>query len=416
MTDIQNPKGTKDIDVEEKIQVNRIIKIITEVFEKYGFNPLQTTTLEKYETLAAKYAGGSEILKETFKLKDQGKRNLGLRYDLTVPLARYIAMNPNLKMPFKRYEIGQIFRDGPIKTGRYREFTQLDADTVGSSNMLADAEILAMTSEVFSRLNLKFIIRLNNRKVLDSILEYYNIPKEKREDMILSIDKLDKIEVSGVKKELTEKGFKKVDNLLNLIFTNDLNDVKKVIKDKNGIEELNQLVKYCKLLNVKNLEIDISLARGLAYYTGTIFEVYLKNSEIKSSVAAGGRYDKMIGSFIGRDVPAVGISFGIDVIKDASKQNKEKNVAEFYLIPINTLEKSFGILTKLRQANLKCDIDLNDRGISKNLEYASKYEIPYVVLIGKDELKQNKVKLRDMKTGKEKLLAVNELILKFKKF
>ena len=416
MTDIQNPKGTKDIDVEEKIQVNRIIKIITEVFEKYGFNPLQTTTLEKYETLAAKYAGGSEILKETFKLKDQGKRNLGLRYDLTVPLARYIAMNPNLKMPFKRYEIGQIFRDGPIKTGRYREFTQLDADTVGSSNMLADAEILAMTSEVFSRLNLKFIIRLNNRKVLDSILDYYNIPKEKREDMILSIDKLDKIEVSGVKKELTEKGFKKVDNLLNLIFTNDLNDVKKVIKDKNGIEELNQLIKYCKLLNVKNLKIDISLARGLAYYTGTIFEVYLKNSEIKSSVAAGGRYDKMIGSFIGRDVPAVGISFGIDVIKDASKQNKEKNVAEFYLIPINTLEKSFGILTKLRQANLKCDIDLNDRGISKNLEYASKYEIPYVVLIGKDELKQNKVKLRDMKTGKEKLLAVNELILKFKKF
>ncbi|AJF62943.1 MAG: Histidine-tRNA ligase [archaeon GW2011_AR20] len=416
MTDMQNPKGTKDINVEEKIQANRIIKIITEVFEKYGFNPLQTTTLEKYETLAAKYAGGSEILKETFKLRDQGKRNLGLRYDLSVPLARYIAMNPNLKIPFKRYEIGQVFRDGPIKTGRYREFTQLDADTVGSSNMLADAELLAMTSEVFSRLNLKFIIRLNNRKILDSILEYYDIPKEKREIMILSIDKLDKIEVSGVKKELTEKGFKKVDNLLNLIFTNDLNDVKKVIKNKEGIDELNQVIKYCKLLNVKNLKVDISLARGLAYYTGTIFEVYLRNSEIKSSVAAGGRYDKMIGSFIGRDVPAVGISFGIDVVKDALKQNKEKSVAEFYLIPINTLEKSLMILTKLRQNNLKCDIDLNDKGISKNLEYASKYEIPYVVLIGNNELKQNKVKLRDMKTGKEKLFTVNELILKFKKF
>jgi len=234
--------------------------------------------------------------------------------------------------------------------------------------------------------------------------------------MILSIDKLDKIEVSGVKKELTEKGFKKVDNLLNLIFTNDLNDVKKVIKNKEGIDELNQVIKYCKLLNVKNLKVDISLARGLAYYTGTIFEVYLRNSEIKSSVAAGGRYDKMIGSFIGRDVPAVGISFGIDVVKDALKQNKEKSVAEFYLIPINTLEKSLMILTKLRQNNLKCDIDLNDKGISKNLEYASKYEIPYVVLIGNNELKQNKVKLRDMKTGKEKLFTVNELILKFKKF
>lgn len=414
---IQNPKGTNDMNIEEKIQVNRIIKIITEVFEKYGFNPLQTTILEKYETLAAKYAGGSEILKETFKLKDQGKRNLGLRYDLTVPLARYIAMNPNLKMPFKRYELGQIFRDGPIKTGRYREFTQLDVDTVGSKSMLADAEMLAITSEAFSRLNLKFIIRVNNRKILDAILESFKIPPEKRETMILSIDKLDKIEVSGVKKELQEKGFKNIDNLLNLIFTNDLNDIKKVIKNQEGINELNELLKYAKLLNIKNLQVDASLARGLAYYTGTIFEVYLKNSEIKSSIAAGGRYDKMIGNFIGnKEIPAVGISFGINVIKDAVKENKNKSITEFYLIPINTLEKSLGILVKLRQNNLKCDIDLNNRNITKNLEYASKYEIPYTIIIGKEELKQNKVKLRDMKTGKEKLLTINELILRFKKF
>lgn len=414
---IQNPKGTRDVNIEEKTQVNRIIKIITEVFEKYGFNPLQTTILEKYETLAAKYAGGSEILKETFKLKDQGKRNLGLRYDLTVPLARYITMNPNLKMPFKRYELGEVFRDGPIKTGRYREFTQLDVDTVGSNSMLADAEILAIVSEAFSRLNLKFIIRVNNRKILDAILESFKIPSEKRETMILSIDKLDKIEVSGVKKELQEKGFKNIDNLLNLIFTNDLNDIKKVIKNQEGINELNELLKYAKLLNVKNLQVDASLARGLAYYTGTIFEVYLKNSEIKSSIAAGGRYDKMIGNFIGnKEIPAVGISFGINVIKDAVKENKNKSITEFYLIPINTLEKSLGILVKLRQNNLKCDIDLNNRNITKNLEYASKYEIPYTIIIGKEELKQNKVKLRDMKAGKEKLLTINELILRFKKF
>ncbi|MEK6862616.1 MAG: ATP phosphoribosyltransferase regulatory subunit, partial [Nanoarchaeota archaeon] len=331
--------------------------------------------------------------------------------------ARYIAMNPNLKMPFKRYELGQIFRDGPIKTGRYREFTQLDADTVGSNSMLADAEILAIASEAFSRLNLKFIIRVNNRKILDAILESFKIPPEKRETMILSIDKLDKIEVSGVKKELREKGFKNIDNLLNLIFTNDLNDVKKKIKDDSGIKEINELLKYSKLLNVKNLQVDISLARGLAYYTGTIFEVYLKNSEIKSSIAAGGRYNKMIGNFIGnKEIPAVGISFGINVIKDAVKENKNKSITEFYLIPINTLEKSLGILTKLRQNNLKCDIDLNNRGITKNLEYASKYEIPYVIIIGKDELKQNKIRLRDMKTGKEKLVTINELILRFKKF
>jgi histidyl-tRNA synthetase len=414
---IQNPKGTRDVNVEEKIQVNRIIKIITEVFEKYGFNPLQTTTLEKYEILASKYSGGDEILKETFKLKDQGKRDLGLRYDLTVPLARYIAMNPNLKMPFKRYEVGQVFRDGPTKTARYREFTQLDVDTVGSNNMLADTEMLAIASEVFSRLNLKFIIRINNRKILDSILESFDIPKDKRETIMLSIDKLDKIEISGVKKELQEKGFKNLDKLLNLIFTNDLKDIKKKIKNQEGIKELNEVLKYAKSLNVKNLQVDISLARGLSYYTGTIFEVYLKNSDIKSSIAAGGRYDKMIGNFIGgKEIPAVGISFGINVIKEAIKETKDKSVTQFYLIPISTLEKSLAILTKLRQNNLRCDIDLNNKGISKNLEYASKYEIPYAIIVGKDELKQNKVKLRDLKTGKEKLLNVTDLILKFKKF
>ncbi len=416
MIELQNAKGTRDIDIGEKIQINRIAKIITEVFEKYGFNPLQTPILERYETLAAKYAGGSEILKETFRLNDQGNRDLALRYDLTVPLARYVAMNPNLKMPFKRYEIGEVFRDGPLKLGRYREFAQCDCDTIGSPCMLADAECLAIASEVFSRLKLKFIIRINNRKILDAILEEFNIPQDKRETAILSIDKLNKIEISGVKKELSEKGIKNADRLLNVIFTNDLKDIKKLIKNQEGINELNEVVKYARLLNVKNLQIDVSLARGMAYYTGTIFEVYLKNSEIKSSVAGGGRYDKMIENFIGKDIPAVGISFGINVIKEALKNKMEKNVAQFYLIPINTLERSLSILTKLRQNNLKCDVDLNNKGISKNLEYASKYEIPYVILIGKDEIKQNKIRLRDMKTGKEKLLAVNELILKFKKF
>lgn len=417
MTEIQTAKGVKDIEVEEKIQVNRIIKIITEVFEKYGFNPLQTPILERYETLAAKYAGGSEILKETFKLNDQGSRDLALRYDLTVPLARYVAMNPNLKMPFKRYEIGEVFRDGPVKLGRYRQFTQCDVDTVGSSSMLADAECLAIASEVFSKLNLKFIIRVNNRKILDSILDYYKIPENKRETVILSIDKLDKIEVSGVKKELREKGFKNIDNLLNLIFTNDLNDIKKLIDNKEGINEINDVLKYCKLLNVKNVKFDASLARGLSYYTGTIFEVYLVNSNIASSIAAGGRYDNMIGNFIGnRKIPAVGISFGINVIKDAIKNENTKNVAEFYLIPINALDESLKILQKLRENNLKCDIDLNSRGISKNLEYVNSLSIPYSIFIGKEELKQNKIKLRDMKTGKEKLLSVTELILKFKKF
>ena len=216
---------------------------------------------------------------------------------------------------------------------------------------------------------------------------------------------------------MQEKGFKNIDKLLNLIFTNDLKDVKKVIKNNEGMNEVNEVLKYCRLLNAKNVKLDLSLARGLAYYTSTVFEVYLKNSEIKSSVAAGGRYDNMIGNFIGnRKIPAVGISFGLDVIKDALKENNVKNVAQFYLIPINTLNNSLKILQKLRNSNLKCDIDLNSRGVSKNLEYANSLSIPYVIIIGKEELSKNKIKLRDMKTGKEKLLTATELILKFKKF
>src|SRR3989338_2237258 len=176
MIELQNPKGTRDINVDEKIQINRIIKIITEIFEKYGFNPLQTTILEKYETLSAKYAGGAEILKETFKLNDQGKRDLALRYDLTVPFARVIAMNPTLKMPFKRYQIGDVFRDGPLKAGRYRQFVQCDVDVVGVKSMKADAELLLLARSFFDALGLPYTLKVNNRKILDSFMDGAQIP------------------------------------------------------------------------------------------------------------------------------------------------------------------------------------------------------------------------------------------------
>ena len=200
--DLQLPKGTRDFAPEEKIVRDKVVNTLKESFELYGFAPLETPVFEKFDVLSSKYTGGAEILKETFKLKDQGGRDLGLRYDLTVPLARYVAMNPNLKMPFKRYEIGRVFRDGPVSKDRIREFTQCDVDTIGSESMLADAEMLAIASEIFSKLNLKFIIRVNNRKILDAILENFNIQKEKRETVILSIDKLDKIGNEEVRKEL----------------------------------------------------------------------------------------------------------------------------------------------------------------------------------------------------------------------
>jgi len=182
---LQLPKGTRDLKPEEMIARNKVIGILREIFEVYGFSPLETPVLEKYEILAAKYAGGSEILKETFRLKDQGKRDLGLRYDLTVPLSRFIGMNPNTKMPFKRYQIGEVFRDGPVESARYRQFTQCDVDIVGCREMTADAEIIALISRAFEKLGLDCVIKINSRKLLNDILNYCKVPKNKIEELLL---------------------------------------------------------------------------------------------------------------------------------------------------------------------------------------------------------------------------------------
>src|SRR3990167_5988414 len=201
---LQRAKGTRDFLPEQKIVRQYIIDTLREVFELYGYSPLETPVLERYETLSSKYAGGSEILKEVFKLKDQGNRELALRYDLTVPFSRVIAMNPQLKMPFKRYQTGPVFRDGPISTGRVREFWQCDVDIVGIKKMTADAEILSLADMAYKRLGLKVKIKINNRKILNSILKEADIT-ENQEDIILIIDKLYKIGVKGVKEELKSK-------------------------------------------------------------------------------------------------------------------------------------------------------------------------------------------------------------------
>ena len=411
---LKNAKGTKDIPPEEKIIKQKIVDTLKTVFELYGFNPLETPLLERYETISAKYAGGAEILKETFKLKDQGKRDLALRYDLTVPFARFVGMNPNLKMPFKRYQIGRVFRDGPIKLGRYREFWQCDVDVVGTKSMKADAECLMIAKEAFKRLNLNVIIKVNNRKILDSMLEYSGVKKAKRIDAILSVDKLAKFGEETVKEELENKGIEKesINKLLKLISVKGTNQEKvkalEILENKEGLEEIKEVLSY-----IKDVEFDPSLARGLAYYTGTIFEIFLKDSKIKSAITAGGRYDNMIKGFLEteKEYPAVGISFGLDVIKEAmKKESEQKTVTKVYIIPIGTFKQSLKIAEKLRNNNIKTDIDLSDRGPSKNMKYANALNIPFVLFIGEEELKSNKFKLRDMKTGKEKVLNTEELI------
>ncbi len=421
---LQIPKGTRDFSPEEKILRDKIVDTLKEVFELYGYAPLDTPILERFDVLASKYAGGAEILKETFKLKDQGNRELGLRYDLTVPLARYVGMNPTIKMPFKRYQIGEVFRDGPVASGRYRQFLQCDVDVVGSSSIATDAEIIALIYVAFCKFDMEVSIKVNNRKLLNDILNYCGIDKSKQENIILSIDKLEKLGINVVKNELKEQKIddKKINIILDIINIKGNNQqkisqLKNLLKNSEGLKEIEDLLSYLKNLNFEG-DFDVSLARGLAYYTGTVIETFLKNSNVKSSVCAGGRYDNMIGAFLEKgNYPAVGVSFGVDRIYDElveKQKSKQKTTTQVYIIPIKTLNESMKIAQQLRDADINTDIDLMDRGPSKNLEYANSLGIPYVVFVGKKELQENKVKLRDMKSGKEELLSINDVIKKLK--
>ncbi|MBI2580311.1 histidine--tRNA ligase [Candidatus Woesearchaeota archaeon] len=383
---LERARGTRDFAAEDALLRQQIVATLRQVFELYGYNPLETPILERFETLASKYAGGDEILKETFKLKDQGGRELGLRYDLTVPMCRFIATNPNLKMPFKRYQIGEVFRDGPLKIGRYREFAQCDVDIVGVKSMAADAEMVEVALDVFKKLNLTVEIEINSIKILNVAMELMQIPKEKRVDFILTLDKLKKIGIKGVIEELKQKNLMnysvEIPGFLNTLLLGKLDEMEAYLKtiadrrkkllnldeDLNGFSDIRAILTS---VNSQTVKFNGALARGLAYYTGTVFEVFLKKSEITSAVAAGGRYDKMIGSFVGsgREYPAVGISFGLDVIEDALgivQKERKKTTTQAYVIPVKTVAEAQKIASQLRKNGINTDIDLNGRDVKKN--------------------------------------------------
>ena len=417
---LQNAKGVRDISPEEMILRQNITGKLKKVFEKYGYNPLETPIVERYDVLSVKYGAGdeSEAAKEIFQFKDQGKRNLGLRFELTLSMCRYIAMNPNTKMPFKRYEIGRVYRDGPIKLGRTREFYQCDVDIVGTNEVIADAEIIKLVIDVFKELGLDAYIEVNNRKLLNGILEYADVKKEKRMPTIIILDKLKKIGVKGVNEELKQLGVKESSlKKINKIFKakENLTQLRKLIKNNEGVDELEELFSYFSKKELENVIFNISLARGLSYYTGIVFEGFLRKSEVTSSICGGGRYDDLIGLLLQskEKIPATGISFGLVPIMEAMKLTKiktKKTVTNVFVIPIgNTKNKALQITQDLRKANINVDIDLIGRGISKNLNYANIMKIPYVIFVGEKELKQKKVKLRDMKSGKEKMLAVQQV-------
>ncbi len=414
-------RGCRDFMPKQAIARSRVTRTLRQAFEKYGYSPVETPALENFETLSNKFAGGEEILKETYRLKDQGNRDLGLRYDLTVPFCRLIASNPHLSLPFKRYQIQQVWRDGPIKAGRYREFTQCDVDVVGVQSTKAEAELIRLAQDAFESLDFPAKMKANNRKALNALLEKAGVPKEKEVAAILSIDKLEKIGFNGVLEELVkERGLEEgvaraaLESLQE--FGGKTNEeklalLKEKLGDCEGVTELEELFADCEAFGVEDfVELSPELARGLNYYTSTVFEAFAVGSKITSSLAAGGRYDSLVGAFAGREkIPAAGISFGLDVITAAKDFEGSSSTAKCFVVPVKGFfAEAAGIADALRGEGVPTAIDLAGRGVGKNLEYASKQGIRFAAIIGEKELAQGKINLRDLESGEEKLLEVGD--------
>ncbi|MBU5688637.1 MAG: histidine--tRNA ligase [Candidatus Aenigmarchaeota archaeon] len=426
MAEFQTVKGMRDFLPNEAILRDKVFEKIKKVFERFGFSPAITPSLEYYEVFANKYGIGEENLKNIYQFEDKSGRKLALRFDQTVPLARLIACNPQLPKPFKRYEISRVWRYEEIKKGRYREFWQCDIDIVGSKSMLADAEVIACAIEAVKELGFKdFVMRINNRKLLSALLKYTKV-KTKENDVLRIIDKLDKIGQKGVEKELLELGLKKdeVKMIFDVIMTkgsvkdilNKISFLENYDLGKEGVEELEKLFDYLKdMVEEKYFCIDLSLARGLDYYTSNIFELSVKDKTI-GSIAGGGRYDEMIGKFVGgkEQIPAVGIALGIERIIELlkEKENNVANVTKVFVANVseNNRKDSIKIAKTLREKGINTEIDLMERPLSKQLDYANKCKIPFVLIVGDQEVKTGKYKLKDMSKGTEISVNISQLI------
>jgi len=430
---VQPPSGTRDYLPENMKIRERVFGIIKEVFENFGFLPIDTPAFERIETLTGKY--GEEGEKLIFKILKRGEQeksgetDLALRYDLTVPLARFFAKYRNqLPRPFRRFQIGPVWRADRPGKGRFREFYQCDVDIIGSSSLLADAEVILALTQALSCLNLsKYTVRLNSRKVLVGILESYDIPKELRQKTLIAFDKIDKIGVDGVVRELRNAGIaeaaigeiksdlsKKSEDLKSRISASDVG--------KEGLVEVNEVMSLViPFLGQGKVEFSPFLARGLDYYTGPIFEIYLEESA--DAIASGGRYDELIGMFVGEQVPACGGSLGIDrllaTIKKISKQNKEERTTPQVFITVwnraSRLE-ALCIANELRKEGVSVEISLSEGKIGDQVRSAVKRGASYCLFYGPDEEARKEVTLKNLMTGKQTSVKRDEVVQTFKSF
>jgi len=488
------PKGTRDFSPTEMVRRNFIFKTIREVFEKYGYQPIETPAMENMETLTGKY--GDEGDKLLFKILNSGiyfdiencfhvfdftslkvfdkpfhdiipdtdvdssqvfsndEKQMndfnsevsnklldeiaekGLRYDLTVPFARYVVQHQNeITFPFKRYQIQPVWRADKPQKGRYREFYQCDADVIGSDSLLNEVELVQIINDVYAKLGISVTIKINNRKILSGLAEAIG-EKEKIVDITVAIDKLDKIGVDGVNKELQEKGVsdKAIKELQPIIsfkgnYSEKISVLKKILSSseigKKGIEEIEFVFASTSTINHQpsTIELDITLARGLNYYTGAIIEVKSKDVQI-GSICGGGRYDDLTGIFGLPNVSGVGISFGIDRIFDVmnelnlfEKLNLSASTTKVLLAHFGEEERRYciGVASQLRGAGINTEIypDVTKK-IAKQFDYANKKQIPFVIVVGGDEMKTGELALKNMASGEQTKMKVDEIITKLK--
>ena len=421
MKELKNVKGTNDYGEKEQILRNYISDTLRNTFEKYGYKPLSTSILCYYDLLSLKYDENNDILKEIYTVKDQINRKLALRYDLTVPFAKYISLNRNINFPYKRYEIGKVFRDGPIKKGRAREFIQCDVDCVGIDGQMIEAELISLFVDGYNKLEIDIIIKYNNRKIMSGIIELLEIPKENVSNVITVIDKFEKLSKEDIKNEfrkldLDKKQIDKLIRYLNMEF-DELFENFKDSKNQNLKEGINEIINLNKYINVLNLDEYVrftpTLARGQEYYTGTVFEVYKKDGTMSSSIGGGGRYDEIIGNFIGdgKKYSAVGISFGLDAIFAILKDCKlsRSNNTDVYIIPMNNEIESLKIAKMLRQYGKNVDIEMSGKKLKKALNYANIQNIPWVIITGEDEMKMGKVIIKNMQEGIQEKIEIDRI-------
>ncbi len=443
------PKGTRDFSPIEMVRRSYIINTIKEIFKLYGYQQIETPAIENLSTLLGKY--GDEGDKLLYKIRSNKslfsqlgtekerhirkvynfwlpqKSEMALRFDLTVPFARYVVQHRNdITFPFKRYQIQPVWRADRPQKGRYREFFQCDVDVIGSHSLLNEVELIQIINDLFNKLQINNVIKINNRKVLYGIAEYIG-ETEKFTEITVAIDKLDKIGIEKVKEELSVCGLSKkaIDRLQQILIFKGTNEEKIIFLDKmlkntetgkNGMDEIKAVFDYLNMLSIfSKMEFDLTLARGLDYYTGAIIEVIAKDVRI-GSICGGGRYDDLTGVFGLPDVSGVGVSFGADRIYDVMMEKNlfpEETLSTTQVLFINfgKEEEKYCLhqVGKLRAAGINTEIFPEAAKLKKQLNYANNKKIPFVVLVGENEMKENVLTVKDMNSGQQTKMTVNEL-------